>query len=142
MGYALQSVNNYSGQNSAKMFQTLRIIIFGHEPSAKINNQTLERLIRREFDSREVEINQKFQQINSNIPGSKNRLSAAILKLANRDFDRIDYYINICNNDFRDVVAPAEYPGYSRVAFDEIAKWKKRQIYLSDWKEYSNWLRK
>lgn len=124
------------------MLEILRIIIFGQEPSAKISNQTLERLIRREFGSRAVEINQKFQQINSNIPESKNRLSAAILKLANRDLDRIDYYINICNNDFRDVVALAEYPGYSKVAFDEIAIWKKRQIYLSDWKEYSNWLRK
>jgi len=64
------------------------------------------------------------------------------LKLANRDFDRIDYYINVCNNDFRDVVVQAEYPSFTGVAFGEIAKWKKRQLYFSDWKEYSNWLRK
>jgi hypothetical protein len=124
------------------MFEILRIIILGHAPSAKISHKTLERLVRREFCSRAGEVNRKFQQVNSDTPGGKNRSSAAILKLANRDFDRIDYYISICNNDFRDVVAPAEYPTYTRVAFDEIAKWKKRQVYLSDWKEYSNWLRK
>jgi hypothetical protein len=124
------------------VFEILRIIILGHEPSAKISDKTLERLMRREFGSRASEVNRKFQQVNSDTPRGKNRFSAAILKLADRDLDKIDYYISVCNNDFRDVVALAEYPRYTRIAFDEIAKWKKRQSYLSDWKEYSNWLHK
>jgi hypothetical protein len=124
------------------MFEILRIKILGQEPAAKISDKTLERLMRREFGSRAGEVNQKFQQVYSDTPRGKNRFSAAILKLANRDLDRVDYYISACNNDFRDVVAQAEYPRFTRVAFDEIAKCKKRQFYLSDWKEYLNWLRK
>lgn len=117
-------------------------MILGHEPSAKISDKTLERLIRREFGSRAGEVNRKFQQVNSDTPGGKNRISAAILKLANRDLDGIDYYTSVCNNDFRDLVAPAEYPRFSKIGFNKIAKWKKRQLYLSDWKEYSRWVRK
>jgi hypothetical protein len=124
------------------MFEILRIIILGHEPAARISDEALEQLICREFGGLTGEVKQKFQQVNSDTTGGKNRLLAAILKLANKDLDGIDYYISVCNNDFRDVVALAEYPRYTKVAFDEIAKWKKRQYYLSDWKEYSNWLRK
>ena len=122
------------------MFEILRIIVLGQEPASKVSDKKLQRLMQREFGSRAGEVNQKFQRINSDTPSGKNRFSAAILKLANRDFDRIDYYINICNDDFRDVVASAEYPLRAKLGFNKIAGWKKRKIYLSDWKEYSNWL--
>jgi hypothetical protein len=124
------------------MFEIFRIIFLGQEPAAKISDKTLERLIRREFAGRAGEVNQKFQRVNSNTLRGKNRFSAAILKLANKDLDKIDHYISICNNDFRDVVASAEYPERMRFAFNKIAGWKKKQIYLSDWKEYSTWLHK
>jgi hypothetical protein len=124
------------------MFEILQIVILGQEPAAKISDKTLERLIRREFAGRTGEVAQKFQRINSDSQSGKNRFSASILKLANGDFDRIDYYINICNDDFRDVVGSAEYPQRTRLGFNRIAGWEERRIYLSDWKEYSTWLRK
>src|ERR1700730_7591548 len=123
------------------MFETLRITILGHEPVAKISDKTLERLLRREFGDHASEVKEKLLHVKSDTPGGKNRISAAILKLSNGDLDKINYYIDLCNQDFRDVVAPAEYPRYSTVAFNEIPRWKKRQFYLADWKEYSNWLR-
>jgi hypothetical protein len=55
--------------------------------------------------------------------------------------DKIDYYIDLCNQDFRDVVAPVEYPRYTALVIIEIPRWIKRQFYLTDWEEYSNWLR-
>jgi hypothetical protein len=124
------------------VFEILRIIVLGQEPASKISDKTLERLLEREFGSRAGEVNQKLQRINSDSPNGKNRFSAAILKLANSDFEKIDYYINLCNDDFRDVVAAAEYPERMKFAFHKIARWKKRQIYLSDWNQYSRWLRK
>jgi len=124
------------------MFETLLITILGHEPVAKISDKTLERLLRREFGDHASEAKEKFLHVKSNSPGGKNRISAAILKLSNGDLDKINYYIDLCNQDFRDVVAPAEYPRYSTVAFNETPRWKKRQYYFADWKDYSNWLRK
>ena len=124
------------------MFEIIQILIFGQEPASKVSHRKLERLMRRKFGIRAGEVNQKFQRINSDSPNGKNRFSAAILKLANRDFEKIDYYINLCNYDFRDVVAAAEYPERMRFAFNKIAGWKKRQIYLDDWKTYSTWLQK
>ena len=124
------------------MFEILGIIVLGQEPASKISDKTLEWLLHREFGSRAGEVKQKLRRINSDSPNGRNRFSAAILKLANRDFEKIDCYINLCNDDFRDVVAAAEYPVRMRFAFNKIAGWKKRQIYFYDWNQYSTWLRK
>jgi hypothetical protein len=124
------------------MFEALRISILGHEPAARISDKTLERLLRRECGDRASEVKEKFLHVKSGTLGGKNRISTAILKLSNGDLDKIDYYSDLCNRDFKDVVARAEYPRYSTVALNETPRWKKRQYYLADWKDYSNWLRK
>jgi hypothetical protein len=124
------------------MFEALRISILGHEPVARISDNKIDRLLLREFGSHASEVKEKFLHLKSDTPGGKNRISAAILKLSNGDMDKIDHYIDLCNLDFRDVVGPAEYRRYTTVAFNEIPRWKKRQFYLADRKEYSNWLRK
>jgi hypothetical protein len=113
-----------------------------HEPVARISDKTIERLLLREFGDHASEVKEKFLHVKSDTPRGKNRISAAIVKLSNGDLDKIDHYIDLCNLDFRDVVAPAEYPRYTTVAFNEIPRWKKGQFYLADWKEYSSWLRK
>ena len=124
------------------MFEALRISILGHEPAARISDKTLERLLRSECGDRASEVKDKFLHVKSHPLGGKNRISAAILKLSNGDLDKINYYIDLCNRDFREVVARAEYPRYSAVAFNETSRWEKRQYYLADWKDCSNWLRK
>jgi hypothetical protein len=124
------------------MFEAFRISILGHEPVARVSDKTIERLLLREFGNHACEAEEKFLRVKCDTPGGRNRISAAILKLSNGDLDKIDHYIDLCNLDFRDVVAPAEYPRYTAVAFNEIPRWKQRQFYLADWKEYSYWLRK
>ena len=122
------------------MFETIQIKIFGKQPTAKVTDQKLQRLIQREFGAKASEVKQKLQQVESDTDSGKNRISAAILKLSNRDFNLIDYYVEIGNQDFRDLILRAEYPRCSKFGFGEIDKQNKRKIFLQDWKEYSEWL--
>ena len=124
------------------MFEELRIILFGRQPFAKVDGNTLERIIHREFGNRANDVKQKLFGIRENTPKNRNRVSAAIIKLADKDINAIDNFIEISNNDFRDVLARAEYPRCFGLAFDETDKNKIKQIYLADWKDYSNWLNK
>lgn len=65
-----------------------------------------------------------------------------MLKLADTDSTKIDSLIEMCNNDFRDVVMQAEYPRIFKDNFDDIDKAEEKEIYLADWTDYSNWLNK
>lgn len=123
------------------MFDTLQILLFGRQPIAKVYNKTLERIINREFGNCANDVKRKLQEI-SGTPKGKNRISAAILKLANKDINAIDSLIKISNRDFRDVVMRAEYPRCLNLDFDEIKGKEIKQIYFLDWKEYSEWLNK
>jgi hypothetical protein len=124
------------------MFDTLRIKLFGRQPFAKVDDKTLERIIHREFGNRASEVKRKLQGVKSDTPKGKNRISAAIIKLAGEDINAIDNFIEISDNDFRDVLARAEYPGCFDLDFDRIKKDKMKQVYFADWKDYSNWLKK
>lgn len=124
------------------MFEILKIKLFGQEPVAKITNEMLERVIRRDYGERATEVKKKLQQVVSDNLNGKNRISAAVLKLANRDFNAIDHFIEVSKNDYRDVLARAEYPGCFKVGFANISTTMKRQLYISDWKEYAAWLNK
>lgn len=124
------------------MFERLGIILFGTQPFAKIDSKTLERIIHRDFGNRAGEVKQKLQGITDSATESKNRISAAIIKLADKNIDAIDNFIEISNNDCRDVLARAEYPRCFDLGFDEIEKSKVKQVYLADWKDYSSWLNK
>ena len=72
----------------------------------------------------------------------KNRISAAILKLSNKDINLVQHYIEKSNFDFRDVIAEAEYKKCSTHSFEEIQNKDMSNIYYEDWTEYSQWLEK
>lgn len=124
------------------MFEKLRIILFGTQPFAKVDNKSLERIILREFGSQANEAKEKLLRVKYNTPNSKYRISSAIIKLADRDINALDSLIEISNNDYRDVLARAEYPRCFNLGLDAIKRSKIKQIYLADWKDYSNWVNK
>ena|SRR5215204_3594175 len=124
------------------MFETLQIRLFGTQPFAKVDSKTLERIVHREFGNVASEVKEKLQRVKSDTPSGKNRISTAIIRLADKDINAIDNLIEISNNDCRDVLSKAEYPRCSELDFDIMEKSTMKQIYLADWKEYSNWLNK
>ncbi len=122
------------------MFEVLRIRIFGTQPAAKVTDKTLVRLIQREFGEQADNVKLKLRQITSDTHNGKNRISAAIIKLSNKDLKAIDYYIEMCKNDFRDLISQAEYPRCSKLGFNEMEEQNMKRIYLNDWIDYSNWI--
>jgi len=124
------------------MFETLKIKYRGHQPVANISDRTLDRLIRRDYGNYYGEVKQKLESIVSISLEGKNRLLAAVLKISNGDIAKIDSYITLCNNDYRDVLSQAEYPKMSKQGFGQTSANKLKDIYLKDWLEYSKWLKR
>ena len=124
------------------MFEVLKIKYLNLQPISKITNKTLERIILREYSNNFEEVRQKLKLILSDTAKGKIRLSAAVLKLSNGDMTNLDFYIKMCNNDFRDVISKAEYPRALQFGFNNIPSNKSKEIYLDVWTEYANWLNK
>lgn len=124
------------------VFETLRVLLYGKQPIAKINEKTLERIIQREFGNHKDEVKYKLNKIRGNTPEGIRRLSAATIKLANKDVHTIDNLIQEGNNDFRDILIKAEYPRCFNLSFSAKEKTKMKPIYIQDWKDYLNWLYK
>ena len=122
------------------MLEELKIKIGGTQPVAKVTDKQLGRLIEREFPQQIDEVTAKLDKVESDSPSGKNRISAAIIKLSNKDLKSLDHYIDIANGDCRDVLSQAEYPRCSKLGFDDFDNNEMKSIYLDDWREYSKWL--
>jgi len=118
-----------------------KLIQKGEQPFAKISCEKLKFLIAREFPNDTNIVYRKLDKIETTNLDGKYRISAAVLKLTDKDLDKIDYYINIALEDFRDVISMAEYPRASN-NFGNRSKEENKSDYLKDWEEYSSWLNK
>ncbi len=116
------------------------IKLFGNQPSAKISDELLEKLIIREFKVDTAVVSEKLKNVISDSQMGKNRISADILKLANKDINTLDELIERANIDSRDIMLWAEYPRCAELGFDELDENAMKQIYIDDFVEYSNWL--
>ena len=112
------------------------------QPVAKISDAELEKLIDREFPENSDLIKRKLTEIQSDSQNGKNRIGAAVLKLAKWDLNAIDFLIKKANDDFRDIVSQAEYPRASKYGFDEPNEKELKTDYLNDWTEYVDWKNK
>jgi transposase len=110
-----------------------------NEPT-KISSELLELLINREFADRSTEVPEQLKQVKSDSESGRRRISAAILKLANRSRERLEQLIQRANSDFRDIIAQAEYPRVFEAGFGELTEGEERKANEADWKEYQNWL--
>ena len=86
------------------------ILTKGEQPVATISEEELDFLIGREFPNDKEEVKAKLDKIISTSQIGKNRFSAAVLKLADRDFTKVDLLVERTLEDFRDIVSLAEYP--------------------------------
>lgn len=124
------------------MFEKEKIKLFGNQPVAKTSNAELEFLINREFPKHTDLVKRKLTEIQSDSKNGKNRIGAAVLKLAKSDLNVIDSLVKKANEDFRDVVSQAEYPRASKYGFDEPSEKELKTDYLNDWNEYVEWKNK
>lgn len=75
----------------------------------------------------------------------KARVQLAALKLANGDLEALKKHITLAKQDYRDMLAAAEYPEYSTNGMfrvRELPAKEQQRIVDSDRKQYETWLRK
>ena len=74
---------------------------------------------------------------------SSPRVQLAILKLADGDLDRLLDATHTAINDWRDLVAYAEYPRYMRqIGLRDVPQSVKDAVMEDDWREYQDWLQR
>ena len=73
----------------------------------------------------------------------RDRVQLAALKLANGDFDALREHVDVACSDYRDVLAAAEYPAYSRRGWrTPFARGERAKIFEADWSQYQTWLQR
>lgn len=70
------------------------------------------------------------------------RVQLGVLKLAAGDITALRRVIETAKYDYRDVLANAEYPRYSReIGFRDVSESVRQAVIDEDWRQYDNWLR-
>ena len=106
----------------------------------------MERIVQRDFPPEQVAavlavLDEYGKQIGD---GGVDRVRLAVLKLADRDLQKVRYWLEQAKCDYRDVLLPAEHPRYrkkwnpKKCASEE--EWRKKMI-DSDWAQYERWLK-
>lgn len=113
----------------------------------KVDRDDVLRIIRREFQQNNVDqilrILDNYGSKEWQRRGGTDRVLLAILKLSNGDADRLGDLVKTACNDYRDVIAPAEYPRFwaiGLVAADKMNGEEKKRLIEDDWQQYQEWL--
>jgi hypothetical protein len=114
------------------------------QPHPKVNRADVERVVRRDFPP------EQFDSVLAlldeygvkDFQSEKDRVQLAVLKLAGGSIEKLLQTIEVAMIDYRDVLAPAEYPKYqAEVSPTEKLPVKKyNRIIESDWQQYQDWL--
>jgi hypothetical protein len=121
-------------------------ILFGkmEQPHPKVGRVDVERIVRREFPadafSRVLRVLDEYGA--EDWHREKDRVQLAVLKLAGGSEEKLRREIEGAKCDFRDVLAPAEYPAYTKKMFhiDRLPGEEQKRIIDADWKQYADWL--
>jgi hypothetical protein len=79
--------------------------------------------------------------------GEKDRVHLAILKLAAGKVELLRQYLAEAKEDFREVVTPAESPGFWKLGVQGFVIWEQmtmdqqKDLLDADWKQYEEWIR-
>ncbi len=74
----------------------------------------------------------------------KDRVQLAVLKLSGGSEETLRRAVEAAKCDFRDILAPAEYPNYTKKMFhiDKLSSAEQKSIVDADLKQYAEWLDK
>jgi len=110
------------------------------EPVATVTDADIDRLVRRDYaPDQVVEVLGLLEEYSSHEAA---RVRAAVLKLAAGSVDQLLTRLQVALIDYRDVLAPAEYPEYLRHSYAEIQQLSEadlQKLYDQDWQQYQSW---
>ena len=114
------------------------------QPAPKITSADVDRVVRRDFPADRVpEVLAMLEEYGRQTwQREPHRVRLAALKLAGGSIGRLRDQIESAKCDYRDVLAPAEYPGYSKRMFRirDLPQDEQQRIIDGDWKQYQDWL--
>jgi hypothetical protein len=101
--------------------------------------EDVERLVKRDYHGEdEVRAFKIIKAIKSSDP----RTPISVIKLAKENIELLPYYVQIANQDWRDVLSMAEYPRYTLLEWGNFKEEKSfiRMADEADRREYYEWL--
>ena len=112
------------------------------QPVPNVSRADVERIVSREYPiperGRALAILDEYQSEG----GDPSRVQLAVLKLAAGDVAALRRGIETAKRDYRDVLACAEYPRYSReIGFDDVPESVRQAVIDEDWRQYETWLK-
>lgn len=116
------------------------------QPHANVTQADLQRIVRRDFPAdREAEVLAMLSEYgHEKWHRERERVCAAILKLAAGSMEQLRVQVEAAKADYREVLGPAEYPGYEKRMFrmDRLPPEEQQRIIDADWKQYQDWFMK
>lgn len=112
------------------------------QPVPKVDRADVERIVRRDFpaDAFEEILGILDRYRSDHGPSAGARVQLAALKLADGNREALRRWVNEAQMDYRDVLAPAEYPRYMRRVAGPSQPRDVDDIIEADWHQYQAWL--
>ena len=108
------------------------------QPTPTYEDQDLERVVFRDYGSAKLPEVKSVLELYGTEEWQREplRVQMACLKLANGNIEELNKYVEVACQDYRDVLAWAEYSAYMKAKTAE----QQRKAIESDWKELQTWL--
>ena len=113
------------------------------QPVPKVSEDDIRRVIRRDFpDVDAATVQAVLDEYGTEAwEGECARVQLAALKLAHGDLVELRRQIAVAKLDYRDVLAPAEYPAATRSwSMSGMSDRERQRIHDIDWQQYERWL--
>ena len=113
-----------------------------NQPTPSVSDADVERVVKRDFpaDARAEVFSILHEYGVEEWQREPVRVRLAVLKLANGSMERLRLEIKGAKSDYRDVLAPAEYPSYMQRYGKNLSMEEKKRIIDADWRQYQEWL--
>lgn len=115
------------------------------QPTPRVSRDDVERVVRRDFPAAEYgtvlsALDDYRTETGKEEDGA--RVQLAVLKLSLEDPEELPRHMVAAKQDYRDVLAAAEYPTASIrwSAIHSLSDKERQQIFDSDWEQYQRWL--
>jgi hypothetical protein len=112
------------------------------QPTPEVTAADVERIVKRDFPtSQQDNALAMLREYGGDAHREAARVRLAVLKLASKDLKQLRHWVELAKLDYRDVLAPAEYPKYCRWgSVDTASEEEQRKVIDSDWAQYARWL--
>ena len=115
-----------------------------NQPTPDVAAHDVERVVRRDYPQESFESIMALLNQYGTIDWQRepDRVRLAALKNAGGSLTILTQQIELSQHDYRDVLAPAEYPGYTKKMFhiEKLSEADRKNIVDNDWKQYEEWL--